>query len=708
MISMGAAADVDFGDVLDYLAVDAETKSILLYIEGIRESRRFMSGLRVAARMKPVVVVKAGRHAEGSRAAMSHTGSIVGVDDVFDAALKRAGVVRVLTVGELFAAAQILSSGYRVRGNRLAIVTNAGGPGVMAADCAAELGVAIPKLCEETITRLSEILSAHWSRNNPVDMVGDASPELYGDAVTACQEDGNIDGVLAMITPQALSKPTEAARQVIRVAKQSRKPTLACWMGEQQVEEARALFSDSKLPSFHTPEASVQAFSYLANYHRNQQLLLQVPGPLAETAEPDVEGARLVIEGALSEGRRVLSTMESKALLSAFHIPSMPCGEADSANEALVMAQSLGFPVAMKINSPDITHKSDVGGVRLNIAGAAAVRTAYNDMLSEVGRHNADAKLRGVTIERMCHKPNGRELMVGVLRDLVFGPTISFGAGGTAVEILRDRAVALPPINHFIAGDLIGQTRVAALLDAFRNLPPVQVGAVRDVLLRVSAMVCELPYIQELDINPLIADEAGAVAVDVRVAVDYYTPSTNRYGHMAIHPYPGHLESQLQLADGTDMVIRPIRPEDAEIEDTFVRNLSPESKYFRFMRSLQELTPEMLVRFTQIDYDREMAFIATTEIDGKETEVAVGRYITNPDGTSCEFALVVGDEWRRKGIGSRIMTGLMEVAKTRGLKSMEGEVLSNNTHMLSLMRKLGFSLRPSEGDAGCQQANKIL
>jgi acetyltransferase len=708
MVSMGAASDVDFGEVLDYLSVDPETRSILLYIEGIHKARRFMSGLRVAARMKPVIIVKAGRYAEGSRAAVSHTGSMVGADDVFDAALRRAGVVRVLTIDELFSAAKLLSSGVRVSGDRLAVVTNAGGPGVLAADCAVERGVRLAELSEQTVSKLDETLPAHWSHGNPVDILGDAPPERYRDALALCQADDGVDAVLAMFTPQAMSKPTDAARFVVEAAREGKKPTIACWLGGEQVAEARRLFDDSRIPSFETPETSIEAFSYLARYRRNQRLLMQVPGPLAHRSEPDVEGARLIIEGAIAEGRSVLSTTESKALLSAFQIPTMSAVEAATANEALVAAESLGFPVAMKINSHDITHKSDVGGVKLNIDGAQAVRNAFRQLVESIKRSNPEAKVRGVTVERMLKKRYGRELMIGVLRDPVFGPTISFGAGGTAVEIMKDRAVALPPLNHHIIQDLVSRTHVARFLEPFRNMPGVDVQAVENVLLGVSSLVCELPHIEVLEINQLIVDEDGAIAVDARVVVRHRAPTTDRYGHMAIHPYPAHLVSRWQLPDGSNMVMRPIRPEDARIEDEFVRNLSPSAKYFRFMRALHELTPEMLVRFTQIDYDREMAFIATTELEGKEAEVAVGRYVINPDGDSCEFALVVGDDWRRKGIGSRIMTGLMEVAKAKGLRSMEGEILSDNADMISLARRLGFTIRTCEDDAGVQQASKVL
>jgi len=708
MISMGASADVDFGEVLDYLATDPATKSILLYIEGIGSARHFMSGLRVAARMKPVVVVKAGRYEAGSQAAVSHTGALVGADDVFDAALRRAGIVRVLSIEQLFSAARILSSGASVRGGRLAVVTNAGGPGVLAADRAVEQDVSIVELGSGTIDGLDKALPAHWSHGNPVDILGDAPPERYRQAIELCHADPDVDGVLAMYVPQAMSDATASAEEVILAAGGKRKPTLACWLGGQQVETAHRRFAEQRLPSFTTPEASVEAFSYLAAYDRNQKLLMQVPGPLTGRSEPDVEGARLIIEGALAEGRSVLSTTESKAVLTAFHVPTAPSLEASSANEALVAAESLGFPVAMKINSHDITHKSDVGGVRLNIDNPHAVRGVFRELTESVAAARPDANVRGVTVERMSRRPHGRELLIGVVRDAVFGPTISFGAGGTAVEVLQDRAIALPPLNETIIRDLIGRTRVSGLLGSFRNLPAVDHKALADALLGVSAMVCELPHISELDINPLIADEDGVLAVDARIVVARAPAGTEPYAHMAIHPYPADLVDRWYLHDGTLMVIRPIRPEDAKIEDEFVRNLSPRSKYFRFMSALQELTPDMLVRFTQIDYYREMAFIATTEVDGVEAEVAVGRYVTNPDGNSCEFAIVVGDEWRRKGIGSRIMKGLMEVARSRGLRQMEGEILSENNDMLTLMKSLGFAIAPCEDDATVQIATRAL
>ncbi|AHK78046.1 acetyl-CoA synthetase [Ectothiorhodospira haloalkaliphila] len=707
--SMGDASDVDFGDVLDYLALDRETRSILLYVEGIHNARRFMSGLRAAARMKPVIVIKSGRHAEGSRAAMSHTGSLVGADDVFDAALERAGGVRAMTIQQLFSAARILSSGYRVEGNRLAIITNAGGPGVMATDRAVELDVNMARFSTETMDKLNKALPEQWSHGNPVDILGDADAERFENAMTACLEDSGVDASIVMLTPQAMTDPLAVAEVTSRIAKKVKKPVLGCWMGDIQVREGRDHLTRERLPHFTTPEASVEGFAYLAAHKRNQRLLLQVPSPLSDRGRTDVHGARLIIEGALSEGRKLLSTLESKAVLSAFRIPVTQTMRANTAGEALVAAGTVGYPVAMKIDSPDITHKSDVQGVRLNIASAESVRSAFQTMVEDAQRLKPGARINGVTLERMHQSTYGRELMVGVLRDPVFGPVISFGSGGTSVEVIKDRAVALPPLNEVIIEGMIARTKVAKLLKEFRNMPAVDEQALEQVLLRVSEMVCELPEIQEMDINPLIADDRGLAAVDARITVNFPPVMPDRYAHMAIHPYPAHLVNQWQLPDGTNLTIRPIRPEDAKIEQEFVRNLSAESRYNRFMQAVHELTPQMLVRFTQIDYDREMALIAVQERpDGSELQVAVARYTANPDQQSCEFALAVADEWQGRGVGSHLMNELMDVARTRGLRTMEGDVLAQNTNMMALMHRLGFSSRNSREDEGIKLVTKRL
>ncbi len=704
VISTGIAADLDFGDYLDYLVTDPKTDSILLYIEGIKDARRFMSGLRAAARIKPVIVLKVGRQAAGAVASMSHTGALVGSDETFSAALDRSGVVRVETVTQLFSAAKALSSRYRVYGDRLAIITNGGGPGVMAADRAVDRKIELAEFKEETIKQLNKVLPEVWSHGNPVDVIGDAPPERYRAAVDICLNDPGVDGTIVILTPQAMTQPDEVAKTLIELADHHKKPILTSWMGGNQIEGGRRLFNNAKLPSFRTLENAVDAFSYLSAYQKNQRLLLQTPAKTSRRhVQPDVEGARLIIESALSEQRKVLTEPESFALLGAFRINAVRNGIARSANEALILAESIGFPVAMKIYSPDISHKSDAGGIRLNISNAQVVRSTYRDLVEQVKETRPEAKIEGVTVEQMYQSPNGRELLIGIVRDPVFGPVISFGSGGTTVEVMGDSAIALPPLNRSLASDLINRTKAAKMLERFRHMPPANCEALLDVLLRVSTMACELPWIQEMDINPLILDDEGAVAVDARIRVDFPRPSTDPYHHLAIHPYPANLVTRTQLPNGTNIVIRPIRPEDVDLERNFTRELSDEAKYFRYMSSVQELTPEMLMRFTQIDYHYEMALIAVTEEDNHEIELGVARYVINPDKKSCEFALVVSDKWQRQGIGHRLMHHLMEVARDRGLEKMEGEVLSNNFKMLDLMKSLNFSISTSLEDNSIKQ-----
>ncbi len=703
VVSTGIGADLDFGDILDYLASDPKTSSIILYIEGLQDSRRFMSGLRAASRIKPVIAIKAGRHSEGAAASMSHTGALVGGDEAFSAALARSGVVRVENISQVFAAAGTLGSKYHSSGNRLAIVTNAGGPAVLAADHVPEVGLTLADLSDETLESLNEVLPTTWSHRNPVDIIGDAPPERYRAAIDICLKDEDVDGVLVILTPQAMTAPVAVAEAVVEASAQNRKPIITSWMGGKQVEPARSIFRQAKIPTFNTPEAAVDAFHYLAAYKANQSLLLQTPGKLPLHHEaPNVEAARLIIESALNQKRTVLTEPESIALLEAFKIPTVRNGIARSAEEALVLAVSMGFPVAMKIYSTDISHKSDVGGVKLNIRNAGDVRGAYRDLMERVAVKRPDADLQGVTVEQMHRTNNGREVMIGVLNDPVFGPVISFGAGGTWVEVMKDAAIALPPLNVRLAQNLIRRTKIAKMLDQFRNMPAANTDSLVDVLLRVSNMACELPWLQEMDINPLILDDKGAVAVDARIVVGVPKPSTDAYAHMAIHPYPTDLETQFQLPDGRDVTIRPIRPEDAEIEQDFIRNLSDEAKYFRFMHAVHELTPEMLVRFTQIDYDREMALIAVTTEDGHEREHGVVRYVTNPDQNSCEFALVISDEFQGHGIGQRMLKRLMEIARSRGLDLMEGEVLTANHRMLELVKSMNFQVQRSTDNPGVQ------
>ena len=701
LVSLGNSANVDFGDVLQFLATDAGTDAILLYVEGIHNARGFISALRAAARLKPVIVLKSGHHARSAAAAATHTGALVGSDSVFDAVLERAGAIRVQTFGQLFAASEILSASRRVKGQRLGIITNGGGAGVLAADRAVDYHLELPAPSAATMEALDAALSSYWSHANPIDILGDATPDQYGTAVRAALADENFDGILVMLTPQAMTEATAAAQAVIdAIPTKTKKPVLACWMGETSVVEARRLLSAKGIADFHTPELAVEAFSYLAQHHQNRQLALEIPRPLSAVARVDPEGARLIIGAALSEGRAMLSDIEAKALLRSFGIPVNTTLEADSATKALIAAETVGFPVAMKINSPDISHKSDDGGVRLNITDAAEVKTAFRELTERVAAARPEATIEGVTIERMANARDTRELLVGVTRDPVFGPSIVFGAGGTMVEILRDSAVTLPPLTEVLANRLINRTRVASLLDTVRDKLAVDRDAVVDVLLKVSDLVCELPEISELDINPLLAGPNGVIAVDARVKVARPSAQAGPYDHMAIAPYPRHLEQTTHLADGIPLTIRPIRPEDADGIQTFVRELSPEARHFRFMGTLNELTPAMLSQLTQIDYHREMALVALTEENDTLTPQGVARYLINADETTCEFAIVVSDRCQGKGIGTRLMKALMDAAKKRGMTVIEGSVMTANRAMLKLMTELGFRITdyPDETD----------
>lgn len=708
VISLGISADIGFGEVLDYLLYDPQTESILLYIEGVEHARAFMSGLRAAARVKPVMVLKVGRHRSGAQAVLSHTGALVGGDDVFNAAMRRAGVVRGARINDLFNVATVLESGQRASGERLAIVTNGGGPAAVASDHASDLGIPLAQLAPETVSALGAVLPATWSRANPVDIIGDAGAERYEQAIELCQRDPGTDGLLVILAPQAMTDPLEVAKSVVKLSTQSRKPLLTCWMGGKQVSAGRELLAHADIPVFDTPESAVEGFSYLTNFYRNQKLLLQTPGPLGPDGRPDVDGARLIIESVLAEQRSVLTELESMALLAAFRIPTVRAGLARSPAEALLLAENIGFPVAMKVYATNVSHKSDVGGVRLGIVNAGGVQAAYREIVDGVKQQRPDANVIGVVVEAMYNDSNGRELLVGIHCDPVFGPAVSFGAGGTAVEVLRDRAVALPPLNQLLAEDLISRTRVSAMLGPFRQMPAAATRDVVQILLRVSEMACELPQIRNLDINPLIVNQTGAVAVDARVVVEHYPAGRGAYDHMAIHPYPSELYSRQQLPDGITLVIRPIRPEDAEIERDFVRKLSPESKYLRFMYNLSELTPEMLARFTQIDYDREMALIAVVAKDRVDVEIGVARYIINADGASCEFAIVVADEWRHRGIAGRLMDKLIECARNKGLAVMEGYVLQDNKEMINFCKLMDFTVERDVDDPHIMRVHKSL
>jgi acetyltransferase len=533
-------------------------------------------------------------------------------------------------------------------------------------------------------------------------------------AMTVLARDPDVDGILLMCSPKRSIDPMAIAQAVAEAGKPITKPLLACWMGDRRMRGPRHLLEESGIPSFRTPEAAVDSFANIASFHLNQQLLQQTPPSLSGTLRPDVEGARIIIESVLAERRTTLTEMESKSLLSAFHITVTRTMLARTATEALMIGSQLGYPVALKISSPDIPHKSEVGGVALGVRNASEVRSRFAEMMTTIRGALPDARIEGLTIQEMGSKPNGREICVGVVRDSLFGPIITFGAGGTMIELIHDRSVELPPLNRFLARRLIERTRVAQTLYAHRGIPEANMTAIEDLLVRVSEMVCELPWLKEMDINPVIVDEHGALAVDARIVVEQGPPiGADRHSHMAIMPYPAHLAEEVPLPDGLNYLIRPIRPEDAEQLQRFVRALSSESRYFRFISSAPEISPKALVRYTQIDYHRELALVAVfnpSETGDAEQEriVGVARYLLNPGGESAEFAVVVADDWAGHGIGSRLMNGICEVARNKGVTLIEGYILANNHNMLKLMKGLGFVIRSDPDDPSMRIAAKAL
>ncbi|MEP7102547.1 MAG: bifunctional acetate--CoA ligase family protein/GNAT family N-acetyltransferase [Burkholderiales bacterium] len=706
VVSLGRNTAVDIAQVLDFLASDAQTQSIIVYLEGIVSARRFMSALRSAASIKPVIVLKAGRKPAGNAAAQTHSGATVGSDEVFDAALRRAGAVRVRSFVELFSAAKCLASRYRPVGPRLAIVTNGGGPGVLAADWVNEIGLQLGRLSAASCEALQAQLGENSSLVDLIDLSEEGTPAHYAAAIAAADKDLGIDGVLAIYSPKSGTDAAEVARVLTASRSSFGKPLLACWMGDATVGAARAVLNDAAIPSFRTPEAAVGAFGNIATFYQNQRLLQQTPPPLSALAQPDIEGARLLIDSVLAERRKVLTEMESKTLLSAFHIPVTQTILARSGHEAMMIATQLGFPVALKIDSADIAHKSDVQGVALNIMSAVSARDTCNDMVARVGRLQPQARINGVTVQRMAGAKRGREVSIGVVTDKPFGPVIVFGAGGVMIELIADRSMELPPLNQFLARRLIERSRVAETLGEWRGASAVDLESLERVLLRVSEMVCALPQIREMDINPLIVDVSGAVAVDARIVIDSVVQSggsgASQYGHLSILPYPTRHEQTWPLRSGATVLIRPIHPDDAHMLQALVEQVSPQSRFNRFASHLLSLTPQMLARFTLIDYDREMALVAvlkqrSADAAGELTDVdriiGVSRYVTNLDQSSCEFSLLVADEFKGKGLGTRLMESIMAVARDDGLSEIEGLVLTGNSAMLKLMQALGFSVK---------------
>ncbi len=707
VVSLGGALDLDFGEVLDYLIHDHETKGILLYVEGVHDARRFMSSLRAASRVKPVIVMKVGRNAAGSHAVSSHTGALAGSDKVWDAALARAGAVRVDSSMQLFAAARLLADpriARAMRGNRLAIVTNGGGPGVVAADSAERNGLELAVLSNETLKLLDAALPPHWSHANPVDIIGDATPERFSAAVSAVVADPNVDAVLTMFCPQAITRAEEAAAAVIPIAttalNNGTKPVFTSWLGGISIAGARHQFDEARVPNFLTPETAVDAFSYLARFSAHQVLLKESVSASESMTFHEltqaIAKACAIRDAALAGGRTLLSENEAKALLQAFQLPVATGRVAETAEEAATIASEIGFPVVLKIESPGITHKSDVGGVRLNIRNTRQAMAAFESIVADVKDSRPDAVLNGVNVQPMLKFSDARELLIGISRDPTFGPVIAFGAGGVSVEAVADTALAIPPLNDALADSLIGATAISRVLGEYRNIPAVDRTALKKVIVRTATIASVLPWVREMDMNPVLSHPTGVAVLDARIVIDGDSlPTDTRYRHMAIFPYPVELEREIRLRDGTALRMRAIRPDDATRERAFVAAMSDTSKYYRFMHSVSTLSDDMIARFTQLDYDREMAIIALTPDEAVIAGVA--RYSPNADGKTVEFAIAIGDAWQSRGLGEQLMRNLVSCARDAGYDEIGGTVLHANQGMIALANRLGFSVFAESG-----------
>jgi len=697
LVSLGGMADVGFGDVLDHLATNPATRGILLYIEAVGDARRFMSAARAAARMKPVIVVKAGRHPEGARAVASHTGVLAGTDAVYDAAFRRAGLLRVRRLTDLFDAAGILDLARSIRGDRLLILSNGGGMAVLATDELIEQGGRLADLPEETIARLDAVLPPTWSRANPVDIGGDADAGRYAQALEVLSGPSDADGLLVLYAPNAVSSPDEIAGAVLdhRPAPRGALP-LTSWVGDAAVAGARERFARRRIPGYDTPEQAVRAFMYLVRHRQSQQLLIETPPSEPEALKPDTARVRALLDGIDAAGleRRGgwLTEVESKQVLAAYGIPAVPSRTAGTPPEAAALAAEMGAPAVVKLLSPAVLHKRAAGAVALDLPDPAAVRQAAETMAARLAATHPDAELLGFSVQPMVRRAGAHELMVGAALDEQFGPVLLVGHGGSAAEAIDDTALGLPPLNLRLAREMLERTRVHRLLQGGNGEPAADTDAVALVLMRVSQLVCDFADVAELDINPLLADAYGVIALDARIRIQRAAATSDPGERLAIRPYPKGLEETLTLGDGHQLLLRPIRPEDEPALQAAVAKLTPEEARLRFFAPLRTLDHVAAARFTQLDYDREMAFVLTDPgIPGRTEIYALANVSADPDRQSAEYAVLVRHDMAGMGLGVLLMRRIIDYARSRGIGEIVGDVLRDNRTMLKLCELFGFT-----------------
>jgi acetyltransferase len=704
LVSLGDMADVDFGDMLDYLAADGHTRAVLLYVESITHARKFMSAARAAARIKPVIVVKAGRYAESATAAASHTGAMAGSDAVYEAAFRRAGILRVNDLEALFDAVTTLGMLQPVTGDRLAILTNGGGIGVMATDTLIYKKGNLARLAASTMDRLNATLPPTWSHGNPVDIIGDASPRRYTDALNAIMEDPGVDAVLVMNCPTGIASSTEPARAVLEMIKQRPPQARSCglltnWIGEGPAEAARQMFREQGIPSYETPTKAVRGFMQMVRYQRSQAMLMEVPADIPKGFSPDRQTVRRIIETGLAQQHGWLLETEAKAVLSAYGIATVPTAAAETPEEAARIASEMTGPVVLKILTTAVLHKSDAGGVALNLETADAVLERASWMREHFQQTAAAAGSLKFSVQPMIQRSHAHELIVGMSVDPQFGPVLLFGHGGRATQVILDRSLALPPLNMNLAREMIAGTRIYRLLAGYRGIPAADLADIAATLVKVSQLVCDFSEIAELDINPLLCDPQGVLALDARLRVQ---PADGPAGRrLAICPYPTELEQNISLPDGQTLLLRPIRPEDEPAFQRFFTSLSPEDICLRFLHVMKLLPKTLAARLTQIDYDREMALVLTGCNDTQSTDLhGVVRISADPDNEKAEFAIMLRGGKTGLGLGPMLMRRIIDYARGRGIGQIIGEVLNENRSMLALCKALGFQRRNDPDDPG--------
>jgi acetyltransferase len=703
VVSLGDKVDVDFSDCLDFFSADAGTRAILLYIEAIGDAKKFMSAARAAARIKPVVVLKAGRHVLRAGTPATHTGALAGSDAVYDAAFRRAGLLRVLDLDQLFSAAETLSRQKPFPGNRLAVLTNGGGIGLLAVDRLIDLGGMPAPLSPETQRKLDAILPATWSRTNPVNIIGDADASRYAGALETLLEDPENDAILVLNVPTAVAGAADVAAAVTEVVKRHRsrgyrqKPVFAAWIGEDP--DSARVFEEARIPHFATEADAVRGFLQLVRYRDAQTELMETPDSLPHDFSPDTEAARAIIEEVLSQNRRWLNPLEVNSLLKAYDIPSAPVVLARTPDEAVKAAQPVlagGGMVAVKILSPDIVHKSDIGGVQLDLTTEEAVRKATAEIFERAARLRPEASITGVIVQPMVRRAKARELIAGLADDPSFGPVVVFGRGGTAVEVINDRALALPPLDLKLADDLIANTRVSRRLKAYRDVPAADERAIALTLVKLAQLSADLPEVRELDINPLLADHTGVIAVDARVLVEPESRKGGGHPRFAVRPYPKEWERSISLRDGRRAFVRPVRPEDEERFREFFEKITPEDLRLRFFAPVRDFSHAFLARLTQLDYARAIAFVAFDEQTGEM--MGAVRVHADANHETGEYGILLRSDLKGLGLGWTLMRLMIEWAKVEGLREIEGQVLRENTTMLDMCRSLGFSIRIDPDD----------